>query len=77
MHPEPHRAEARNGIKQQSGEAKGTDPYLIAAVKTSRNETDPAISEDMAVVCDELGATATRRRAALLQLQGKNLTGDS
>jgi hypothetical protein len=56
-------------------EMSGSDPYLVAAVNDCHAEVQYAVSENMAVVCDELGTTATRRRAALLQLQGKNLTG--
>jgi hypothetical protein len=61
--------------ESRTEEMSGSDPYLVAAVNDCHAEVEHTVSENMAVVYDELGTTATRRRAALLQVQGKNLTG--
>jgi len=51
------------------------------SAKSTSDNTDmagpesQAVSENMAVVFDELDNTASRRDALLAQLQGKNLTG--
>jgi len=75
MHPETNRAEPTKRTDSHMDKVQGSDPYLIAAAKDCNENRRPVRSEDMAVVYDELETTATRRRAALLQLEGKNLTG--
>ena len=53
---------------QESKEsAPGADPYLVAAVEQSRKESLRDVSESTAIVMDELGDTAGRRRVTLLR----------
>ncbi len=52
--------------------AKGYDPYLITAVNNSQGSSSPVMSENIAVALDDMAGTCTRRRATLLQLQGKH-----
>ena len=47
------------------------DPYLVSAVKGCKEQTRREVSENTAVVLDELGIT-TSRRAQLLQNRLKN-----
>ena len=73
MHPANN---AQSTAESHAEELSGSDPYLISAVKNCHAADKPAVSENMAIVCDELDTTASRRLAALVQLQGKNLTGN-
>ena len=48
------------------------DPYLVSIVNDCKGRAAGQVSENTAVVLDELGTTATRRRAVLLQLRRNN-----
>lgn len=59
------------GSEESQETVPGADPYLVAAVEQSRKEGLPGVSESTAIVMDELGGTAGRRRVELLRKHKK------
>jgi hypothetical protein len=67
------RSEAIGSIEPQAVKPGSWDPYLVSAVSQCQGTAGESLSENTAVVFDELDASSSRRSAVMLQLQGKNL----
>jgi len=72
MRPQANDGKSINGITAHKDGAAGYGRNLVSAVNGSRSKRSKTVTENIAVALDELGATAARRHAALLQVQGKN-----
>ena len=79
MDTDLNRIDAQSESDTQATDTKGYDPYatgydsyLVTAVNHSQSSTSPAMSENVAVALDDMSGTCTRRRATLLQLNGKH-----
>jgi len=65
-------AHAEDGNNSQGEDAGGWDPYLVAAVNSSKQRGGKHLSESLSAVLDEMGDVTIRRRATLLQMARKN-----
>ena len=74
MRSEIGRSEAIDSIEPQAAQSGNWDPYLVSVVQQCKSDAGKPLSENTAVVFDELDASSSRRSALLLELQGKNLT---
>jgi hypothetical protein len=71
MHPDADYLGPRDDEDTTSIDSDTYDPYLISAVSASRPPAEQRkLSEAMQVIVDELSATATSRRASLLNRKG-------
>jgi hypothetical protein len=73
MHPDADHLGSLEGDDAGGAESGTFDPYLVSTVSATRkNPRNRRMSEDMRVVVDEMSATATSRRASLLNSIRRN-----
>ena len=72
MSSEADNPHAADGINSQGEDVSGWDPYLVSAVKNTKDKKKKHLSESLSAVLDEMGDATIRRRATLLRMASKN-----
>ena len=73
MHPDADHLGSPEGDEAGGAESGTFDPYLVSSVGSTRKKSrNSRMSENMRVVVYEMSATATSRRASLLNSIRRN-----